>query len=170
MKWFGALLFISMTTFLGFDISSMLEKRPKHIRQLKSALQILEAEMLYSHATLQQSFELIAEQIPEPTKGFFEDLSQTLSDQNISFHQEWDVHLVKYIKKASLKRSEQDILQQFGRSLGQHNLTQQQKHIQLTRTYLDRELDEAYIEMNKYGKMTKSLGFLFGLFIILLLI
>lgn len=170
MKWIGALLFIGITTWIGFEWSHKLNKRPKHIRQLKSALQILEAEMLYSQVPLQEAFKTIASQIPQPTKLFFSELSQGMEENNANLTQLWDKKLAKFIQVSSLGSNEKEILQQFGRTIGQHDFYQQQKHIHLTISHLDRELEEARDNQYKYAKMARSLGFLCGLFIVILLI
>ncbi len=170
MKWIGALLILSVTTWIGFDWSHKLNKRPVQIRQLKNALQILEAEMLYSQAPLQAAFIVISEQIPEPIKSFFQNISEKMNANQIDLLYIWDEEVSELIKISSLSKNESEILKQFGRTLGQHDYLQQQKHIQLTVTYLDRELEDARDYQLRYGKMAKNLGFLCGLFIVLLLI
>ncbi|PAV29096.1 stage III sporulation protein SpoAB [Virgibacillus profundi] len=170
MKWIGALLFIGTTTWIGFEWSRRLNKRPKHIRLLKNALQILEAEILYSQLPLKDAFTMIAKQIPQPMKTFFESLSNNLQEEHIDFYSIWEKDVIELMKVSCLGGNEQEILNQFGRTLGQHDFYQQQKHIQLTVTHLDRELEDARDNQNKYSKMAKSLGVLCGLFIVLLLI
>ncbi|SES82954.1 stage III sporulation protein AB [Oceanobacillus limi] len=170
MKWIGALLFIGTTTWLGFEWSQNLTKRPKQIRQMKNALQILEAEILYSQLPLQEAFETIAKQIPEPSKTLFKSMSVSMEQRNIEFVTTWEKAVEELINISSLGSNEQEILNQFGRTLGQHDFTQQQKHIQLTISHLERELQDAIDDQNRYSKMAKSLGFLCGLFIVLLLI
>src|SRR5690625_4995525 len=90
MKWIGALLLLSVTTWIGFDWSNKLNKRPIQIRQLKNALQILEAEMLYSQAPLQDAFIVISKQIPEPIKSFFQNISEKMNTNQIDLLQIWD--------------------------------------------------------------------------------
>lgn len=70
MKWIGALLLIGTATLAGFEWSSRLTKRPKHIRELKSALQILEAEIIYSQVALFDAFLSVSRKIPNPLRGF----------------------------------------------------------------------------------------------------
>ncbi|GAA5415478.1 hypothetical protein Pryu01_00502 [Paraliobacillus ryukyuensis] len=74
------------------------------------------------------------------------------------------------INNSTLGVSEKEILEQFGQTLGQHDITQQIKYIQLAQTHLQRILENALDEQHRYSKMVKSLGFLAGLFIVLLLI
>ncbi|RKQ37762.1 stage III sporulation protein SpoIIIAB [Oceanobacillus halophilus] len=170
MKWIGAILLIGTTTWLGFDWSNRLTKRPKQIRQLKNALQILEAEIVYSQLPLKDAFLSIARQIPEPAKSFFDELGKSLQNTNIDFYRIWKEQVDNLVQNSSLSSTEREILYQFGRTLGQHDLYQQQKHIQLTLTHLERELEDARDEQYRYSKMAKSLGVLAGLFIVLLLI
>lgn len=168
MKWAGAILFISMTTWIGLEISKRFDNRPKHIRQLKNALQILEAEILYSQLPLQEAFFNIANQIPKPLNGFFNKLSEGLKQDDVDLRELWNTQVKTLMEHSSLGSIEREILVQFGQTLGQHDFTQQQKQIQLTERHLERELAEAQDEQYKYSKMVKSLGVLFGLFIVLL--
>ena len=69
-----------------------------------------------------------------------------------------------------MTKSELEILIQFGRTLGQHDLEQQQKQIQLTLHHLDRELHEALEVGDQYQKMARGMGILSGLLVIILII
>ncbi|SFA71669.1 stage III sporulation protein AB [Lentibacillus halodurans] len=170
MQWIGALLFIGTTTLVGFDISKKLNERPQHIRQMKNALQILEAEILYSQLPLPEVFAIIAKQIPQPISSYFNDLEVSLRQYHVDLYSVWNKHTDELIDMSALGSNEGEILKQFGRTLGQHDFDQQQKHIHLTIKHLDRELDEARDQQYKYSKMAKSLGLLCGIFVVLLLI
>lgn len=170
MKWIGALLTLGLTTWIGFDWSKKLENRPRQIRQLKNSLQILEAEMLYSQLPLKSVFKIISEKIPSPTRLFYETLAKKMEDKHFSFREIWHQSLDVLMRESSLGVNELEILRQFGQTLGQHDFTHQQKQIQLSITYLDRELEEARERYDQYAHMSKSLGFLLGLFIVILLI
>ncbi|MFC2948201.1 stage III sporulation protein SpoIIIAB [Virgibacillus sediminis] len=170
MKWIGALLFIAATTWVGLEWSNRLSSRPRHIRQLKNALQILEAEMLYSQLSLEQAFRNISRQVPLPISSFFDGMSQEMQGELNDFIRVWEKHVKQLVRRSCLSSNEEEILLQFGRTLGQHDFRQQQKHIQLTGSHLQRELEEARDLQWRYSKMAKSLGLLGGLFIVLLLL
>lgn len=157
-----------MTTWIGLEISKRLDNRPKHIRQLKNALQILEAEILYSQLPLQEAFDNIAKQVPKPLNVFFNELSEGLKQEGVDLRDLWKSQVDALMEHSSLGSIEKEILIQFGQTLGQHDFTQQQKQIQLTESHLERELAEARDEQYKYSKMVKSLGVLIGLFVVLL--
>lgn len=93
-----------------------------------------------------------------------------MGTKNGYFESVWEESVTEYIDRSSMGFQEKEILLQFGRTLGQHDFIQQQKHIQLTIKHLERELEDARDEQDRYGKMAKNIGFLTGLFIVLLLI
>lgn len=136
---------------------------------MKNALQILEAEILYSQLSLKDAFHTIGKQTPYPINNFFEELAKRLDRQTTSLYSEWEEQVETLMENSCLRHNEKEILLQFGQTLGQHNFTQQQKHIALTIHHLNRELEEARVNQSKYSKMAKSLGILCGLFVVLLL-
>ncbi|RFA37142.1 stage III sporulation protein SpoAB [Virgibacillus dokdonensis] len=170
MIWVGAMLFIATTTWIGFEWSNRLANRPKHIRQVKNALQILEAEMMYSHLPLQDAFYTIQKQTPFPIHAFFDRLYKNMNYESKDFQVVWENSLETFMDISCLGKNEKEILLQFGQTLGKHDFLQQQKHIQLAASHLERELEAANEQYQRYGKMTKSLGVLCGVFIVLLLL
>ncbi|MGX4669562.1 stage III sporulation protein SpoIIIAB [Cerasibacillus sp. JNUCC 74] len=170
MVWLGALMLIATTTWIGFEWSSRLANRPKHIRQVKNALQILEAEMMYSQLPLQEAFHAIKKQTPFPIHAFFDRLYKNMHQESKDFKIVWANSLDELMDISCLGKNEKEILMQFGQTLGQHDFNQQQKHIHLARSHLERELENANDQYEKYGRMAKSLGVLCGLFIVLLLL
>lgn len=169
LKLVGALLLVIASSAIGISISNRFAKRPKHIRQLQSALQLLEAEITYSQTPLQLAFMRIAVQLPDPIKEFFQVLSEQMNKE-ADFFSLWNQQVEELASSASFKKNEIEILKQFGNSLGRHDLIHQQKQIRLALTHLHRELEEAREEHSKYTKLAKSLGVLVGVFLALLLI
>jgi len=155
---------------MGMEWSKKLNNRPKQIRQMKNALQILEAEIVYSQLPLQDVFFKIARQIPAPLNAFFENLNQVMQQDHIELYDVWEEKVDELKTFSSFDTNELEILKQFGRTLGQHDFYQQQKQIQLALTHLERELEDAKENQHRYGRMAKSTGLLCGLFIVILLI
>jgi len=170
MKWLGALLLVSTTSWLGFDLSNKLSDRTHQIRQLILSLQMIEAEMVYSQLPLQKIFQTISKKTTYPINHFYERLAEQLTGVVTDFLHIWDEELDKLMAISALNKTEYEIMKQFGRNLGKHSFVQQQKHIKLTIHHLQRVLDEAIEYRQKYEKMMRSLGVLIGLFIVLLLL
>lgn len=170
IKILGAIFILLSTSWAGFEVSKYLTERPRQLRMLKVALQSLEAEITYSHTPLHEATRKISKQLQKPVSWFFENFSKKLTEQEISVKKAWEDSLKEVWKLTAFKSGEYEILKQFGENLGKHDLVTQQKHIHLALKHLEREETEAVERQRKYEKMTKSLGFLSGLLLIILLL
>jgi stage III sporulation protein AB len=170
IKIIGAIFILLSTSWAGFEVSKYLTERPRQLRLLKVALQSLEAEITYSHTPLHEAARKISKQLQKPVSWFFEGFSKKLTAQEISVKKAWEDSLEEVWKLTAFKTGEFEIMKQFGENLGRHDLVTQQKHIHLALKHLEREEIEAVERQKKYEKMTKSLGFLSGLLLIILLL
>ncbi len=170
IKIIGALFILLSTSWAGFEASRYLTERPRQLRILKVALQSLEAEITYSHTPLHEATRKISQQLQKPVSWFFETFSKKLTEQEISVKKAWEESLMDIWKLTAFKSGEFEILKQFGENLGKYDMVTQQKHIHLALKHLDREEAEAVEKQRKYEKMAKSLGFLSGLLLIILLL
>ncbi|XXM73780.1 stage III sporulation protein SpoIIIAB [Lysinibacillus sphaericus] len=170
IKIIGAVFILLSTSWAGFEVSKYLTERPRQLRLLKVALQSLEAEITYSHTPLHEAARKISKQLQKPVSWFFEGFSKKLTAQEISVKKAWEDSLDEVWKLTAFKTGEYEIMKQFGENLGKHDLVTQQKHIHLALKHLEREETEAVDRQRKYEKMTKSLGFLSGLLLIILLL
>ncbi|RSK27805.1 stage III sporulation protein SpoAB [Bacillus sp. HMF5848] len=169
MKIIGAIIILLATTWTGFEVSKSLSERPRQLRLLKTALQSLEAEIMFSHTPLRDASMHIARQLPRPLSWLFDCFSKRLGDQHVSASIAWNDSLDDIWRHTALKDNEREILKQFGETLGQHDLFSQQKHIHLAISHLEREEQDAKDKQLRYEKMMKSLGVLTGLLLIILL-
>ncbi|MEC1345865.1 stage III sporulation protein SpoIIIAB [Bacillus haynesii] len=169
LKLLGAVLILAAATWTGFEMAKPFKERPKQIRQLLAALQSLEAEIMYGHTPLRQASKQIAHQLSEPVASLFQTFAEQLEKGSASAGTAWEDSLEKVWPETALKKKEYEILRQFGETLGRHDLISQQKHIKLALTHLETEEAEANLAQAKNEKMVKSLGFLSGLLLILLL-
>ncbi|UQD52704.1 stage III sporulation protein SpoAB [Bacillus methanolicus] len=169
MKIIGALLIIVATTWTGFEASRHLSERPRQLRQLKSALQSLEAEIMFGHTPLHEASRRLAAQLSKPLSWFFESFAKRLTNSETTVKDAWEESMAEIWKFTAFKQGEYEIMKQFGETLGRHDRMSQQKQIMLTLSHLEREEGDARDKQAKYEKMVKSLGFLSGLLLIILL-
>ncbi|ABO67685.1 MULTISPECIES: stage III sporulation protein SpoIIIAB [Geobacillus] len=169
MKWFGALLIIAASTWLGFAAAHALYERPRQLRQLKAALRALEAEVMYGHTPLAEASAHIARQTATPVCELFFRFAETLRNEETSVVEAWEKSLQASWGKTALKQGELEVMKQFGATLGQYDRLTQQKQIALALAHLEREEEEAIDNQARYAKMAKSLGVLAGLLLVILL-
>ncbi|HLS66581.1 MAG TPA: stage III sporulation protein SpoIIIAB [Pseudogracilibacillus sp.] len=169
MKIIGAFCIVFATSFLGFDMSNTLTNRTRQLKQLIVSLQMMEAEMVYSKRTLQQIFHVLRSKLDYPITDFYDNLTKRLNGRVTNFYSIWSQELESLRTISSLTANDVEILQQFGRTIGQHSAHEQRKHIQLTIYHLQLELDQSRDKQQRYATMLKTIGFLFGLLIVILL-
>jgi stage III sporulation protein AB len=169
LKLIGAILIIVATTWIGFEAAKKLSDRPKQLRQLKVALQSLEAEIMYGHSSLSEACIHISKQFDKPLSLFFARFARRLSEGETLVSSAWKESLDKTWTKTAFGQGEYEVLRQFGETLGQHDREHQQKHIRLALIHLEREENDAIEKQGRYEKMVKNLGFLTGLLIVILL-
>lgn len=169
MKIIGAILIIISTTWVGFEFAKRLSERPRQLRQLKVALQSLEAEIMYGLTPLAEASLNIAKQMPQPLSSFFLTFAEKLETCDGSALEAWKQSLKETWHLTSLCKGEYEVMTQFGSTLGQSDREQQQKQILLALTHLEREEVDAKEIQHRYEKMLKSLGFLGGLLVVILM-
>lgn len=169
MKLLGAILIMVATTWTGLEIAKKLTERPRQLRQLKVALQSLEAEIMYGHTPLSEASVNLSKQIKKPLGWFFDRFAKRLQQGETSVSRAWAESLDDIFKMTAFGQGEYEVLRQFGETLGQHDREHQQKHIRLALSHLEREENDAREKQDRYEKMVKSLGFLSGLLIVILL-
>ncbi|MFB6465858.1 stage III sporulation protein SpoIIIAB [Cytobacillus sp. Hz8] len=169
IKLIGAFFIIAATTWAGFEASRRFSERPKQLRQLKSALQSLEAEIMYGHTPLHEASRRISSQISKPLSLFFESFALKLTNSDTTVKIAWEQSLKEVWASTALQQGEFEVMKQFGETLGRHDKVSQQKQIRLALSHLEREEGDAYDKQGKYEKMFKSLGFLSGLLLSILL-
>lgn len=169
MKWIGAILILGSACWFGFEQAKQLADRTKQLKMMIAALQSLEAEIMYGHTPLHEAARKIGHQFGFPVSQLFLTFAETILSTEISVDEAWKNSLHFIRNRAAFKRPEYEIIEQFGGSLGKHDLLTQQKHILLTLAHLQREEEEARENQKKYEKMYKSLSILVGLLLVLLL-
>ncbi|MDX8046018.1 stage III sporulation protein SpoIIIAB [Gracilibacillus sp. S3-1-1] len=170
IKLLASLFIIGASVLLGNEYANNLVNRPRYIRFFKNALQILEAEIVYSQETIKESLHAVSNQIPEPLATLFQHIADDIQHDQDELYPIWEKHIHVFYRSNPIQVDDKEILLQFGRTLGQHDVIQQQKYIRLAINHLERTLKEADDKHHRYGKMARSVGVLIGIFIVLLLL
>ncbi|BBN99070.1 stage III sporulation protein SpoIIIAB [Sporolactobacillus terrae] len=164
----GAMLIVFASTATGLLLAKRYRDRPREIRQWRSALQSIEAEIVYGRIPVDQMAEDLALQMPLPLSNFFDTLHDQMISERLPLQTAWSHSIEQYWPGTALKQPEKEIMIQFGTTLGTEDAENQRKHIQLALAHLEREEQEARQSQKANEKMIRSLGFLAGILIVLL--
>ncbi|PSL43187.1 stage III sporulation protein AB [Salsuginibacillus halophilus] len=166
----GALIVLAAATFIGFEASRSLRERPRELRQLQTALQALEAEIMFGTTPLQEASDKLAGQLNSPVSLLFSEFSRRLEEQGETTAEAWQRSADGVQAAGALTREDTSILVEFGQTLGRFGRSEQQKQIRLALTRLSQAEASAREMCSRYERMAKSLGFLGGLLVIIALV
>lgn len=165
----GALLIVFAAAYAGFLLAAAYRNRPKEIRQWRSALQLMETEILYGQLPVTDLAAQLSRQLPMPAARFFKDLYKRLNADRLPLRTAWTQAAEAFWQDTAMGQSEKQIILQFGETFGQEDTLNQQKHIRLAMAHLKREEEEAVAGQKANERMMRSLGLLTGILIVLVL-
>jgi stage III sporulation protein AB len=171
LKLLGACLVLIATTWSGFYIASRYSQRPLQIRQLRSALSLLETEIGYGARPLKEASYSISNRIKGPVGGIFARFASNLEKlDGASTYECFAEAIQEEWENSLLGQAEKQILLDFAHTLGGSDREDQLQHLMRARMNLEVEEEKAREEQQQYEKMIKTLGVLSGALLIILMI
>lgn len=170
LKLIGAVLVLVSASMVGWQISGSYARRPLQIRALLVALQMLETEIVYGMTPLSRAFVKVGKRVDAVVGKLFLLAAEMLETERAQSAEE-ALHLAmeRQWPHTSLRKQEKEVLASLGLVLGSSDREDQEKHLRLAVTHLRGLEEEARLEQAKYEKMYKSLGFLGGLLVVILM-
>ncbi|MTI84168.1 MAG: stage III sporulation protein AB [Firmicutes bacterium] len=163
----GAVLVIACMGYLGMSKARKYALRPKELRNMQAALQILETEIIYGATPLPEAMELVASRIDKNTAPFFYQAGQELQSMTgCTVKEAWDKALGVFSSRTLLEDSDLRILRQLGNCLGMSDSRDQAKHLHLAMEQLKIEAMNAAERAKTHVKLWNYLGFLTGLLLV----
>jgi stage III sporulation protein AB len=170
LKLLGAMMILLSATLFGFYQAQQFARRPKQIGDMIRALQRLETEIVYGSTPLPEALMQVARSCPRPVQAIFSHAAGELTKaEGRSVQQIWRQAVLSVWKLTSMKPAEQEIVSQFGSTLGTSDGADQVKHLRLAVLQLQGELETAQEERKRYESMWRSLGLLLGALIVILM-
>ncbi|OGX68536.1 MAG: stage III sporulation protein AB [Paenibacillus sp. RIFOXYA1_FULL_44_5] len=170
LKWIGMLFIIFAGTMAGYYKASQYSKRPRQIREIIQALSRLETEIMYGFTPLPEALVATSRQLSGPVRAMFAAAGQELAQIDSSTTWEvWQQAVEQHWRFTALGPSELEVMKQLGHTLGISDRGDQVNHIKLSISQLQGEEQLAREEQKRYEKMSRSLGFLTALLIVIVM-
>lgn len=154
----------------GFLIATSFSQRVQNVRELLSFIQFLESEIRFAHSTLPAIISKESQHYRGATKDFLLTLHNGLSiSEGSDFFLVWEQGLTSLQKHGFSERLLED-LRDLGKVLGQSDLTEQLKYLQLCTTRLEQSLEKSKTEQHQQERLWRYLGVSAGFLLVLLFI
>ena len=170
IKFIGAAIIILSGGYLGLYYSKKLQIRIDEIKAFISSLSVMDALMAHIKAPLAEIFLKLSDCREKSLADFFNDVHSGLSSgRGISAAEAFESALARHKGGFSFGNEELAVIGDFGRRIGMLDIDSQRGQISLCTNLLERCLQNAINENEKYGKLYKGMGIAGGIFISLIL-
>ena len=151
---------------IGNIISKRYILRVKELKDFSNALNIIESKIKFTYEPIPEIFRQTSKLLSENISKIFINASKYMKDLNCE--EAW----TKSVKETNTYLNKEDIenINGFGKMLGKTDKEGQISHLELTKTFVEMQIKKAKDEEEKNAKMYKTLGVIFGLAIVIILI
>ncbi len=171
LKTAGCFLLLAAASAVGYLVAAAYTRRPAELRQLQSALQMLETEIGYGATPLPEAFYRISRLSAAPVGTIFAAARDSLrAGQGMTAGEAWVMAVRQVYGATALTETDRTILEDFGASLGASDRTDQLKHLHLTREQLRQEELKASESAGRQARLWLYLGPLSGLALCIIII
>lgn len=171
VKIIGGLLIISTSGLMGILFSNRLSIRYRELKNLRRLMQMLETEVTYGATPLPVALSNISKKAEGLISSFFVVVSESLAERSFySVTDAWTYAADTVLSESAFQRADIDLVKGFGSILGCSGREDQKKHFELFYLQLKNQEDAALDEINKSARMYRSLGFLLGIAVFVVLI
>lgn len=156
---------------LGSRLANRYSLRLREIRSFQGAFSELETEVMYLQAFLPEAFASLARRSNAGLAYFFYGVNEKLNGRSgYLLAEAWEASLCESKPFLNIDQEEYEIISQFGRHLGTSDKEGHRRCFDMIQQKLrnqERKADEARL---RYEKMYRSLGFLGGLALAIMLL
>ena len=156
----------SISLYIGNLISKKYTLRLKELKDFKNALNIIENKIKFTYEPIQDIFMQTSKMVSNNISQIFVQATHNMKIDNAE--EAWE----KSIESVTTNLNIEDIenIKNFGKMLGKTDKEGQLSRIELTKTFVEMQIEKAKIEEQKNAKMYKTLGAIIGLAFVIILI
>lgn len=174
IKWTSLIIIMILATLLGNILSKKYKNREKELKGLKRNLNLIETKIKFTQQPLTEIFEEISKSEEDNQainiifKKAYEKMKSDLEEK--AFRTIWSEALKESRDQLNLTDEDINIVDGLGKTLGTTDIDGQVKEIEITKEFIDNQIEKAEEERRKNEKMYKTLGGIAGIGIAIILI
>ena len=155
-----------LSSLIGNYIAKGYTYRVQELEEMKNALNIFKTKIKFTYAPIPEIFEEIAKNSTENISKLFLYAKEKMRDNTANIAWEEAVEELK----SNLKTEDKQTIKTLSKLLGSTDTDGQISQIEVTETFLEKQIREAEEEKQKNEKLYKKLGATIGLAIVIILI
>lgn len=166
VKYTSIFLVFFISLYIGYLISKRYTLRLNELKEIKNALNIIESKIKFTYEPLPEIFAETSKLISKNISQIFVQASENMKQENAE--EAWEQSIKSAV--TNLKIEDIENLKSFGKMLGKTDKDGQLSRIELTKTFIEMQIEKAKLEEQKNSKLYKTLGAIVGLAFVIILI
>lgn len=159
-------LIVAITTYIGILISKKYVNRVKQLKDLKLKLLELKNKMKFTYEPLGNIFLELSKNGEEKVRNVFKEIYINMNKKSLK--EVWNKAFDS--EQLSFTKEDREIIKELGNLLGKTDLEGQVSKLEVTDLFIDMQIEKGENERRKSEKMYKSLGVIFGIALVIILV
>ena len=155
-----------IATYIGILSANRYKNRVVDLKEMQSALNMLETKIKFTYSPLPDIFEEISEHVNPNISHVFRMASIKMDNMNAT--DAWEQAID--ISYTNLNKEDINTIKGLGKLLGKTDVEGQVSEIELVKKFLETQIDKAESECTKNEKLYRTLGIVSGMGIVIILI
>jgi stage III sporulation protein AB len=166
LKYIIIILIFFTSVSIGDLVSKKYILRVKELKEFKNAFNIIETKIKFTYEPLSNIFIETSKLLSKNVAKIFE--STVIYMKQINAGEAWNKSLEEC--ETNLNKEDIENIKNFGKMLGTVDKDGQISMLEVTKNFIEMQIDKAKTEENKSSKLYKTLGVIVGLAFIVILI
>lgn len=157
---------LAASSYLGRMIAGSYKARVEELKEFKNGLTMFETKIKFTYEPIPELFKEISNSLTKNIGAIFENASKLM--QTKSAKESWEEAVSK--SRTSLTKEDISVIKKLSKLLGKTDLNGQVSEIELTKSFLDTQIEKAEKECHKNMKLYRTLGVVSGLALVIILL
>lgn len=171
LKWLGIALVVGGCTAMGAALGGELSGRVAQLREMRKMAVVLQGEIRYGNATLNEAFHRTASRVRSPFRELLDRAACQMEEyrgEGLAFI--FRENAERELAASPLKKEERELLYSLGESMGYLDAQMQMNSLELFLEQVNLACEQAVLEQQNKTKVYHYLGLMGGLFLAIILI
>lgn len=160
-----SLLIIYVCTYLGIYKAKKFEARERELKRIKNSLAFFKSKIEFTYEPIKEIFTQISKLVYLHKDNIFLRTTNYLEEFNVN--DSWNKAVDETV---DLNKEDREVLKMFGKLLGKTDKNGQISEIEISQSFIEKQIEKAEQEKNKNSKLYKSLGISLGIGIVIVFI
>ena len=164
LKFIICIIITLICAYLGIEKSKSYDRRVSELQKIKNGFNYFKSKIEFTYEPIGEILDGVSKSVYLDDENIFKTTKQYIRSMDVN--SAWNKAIYEEPK---ISKDDKEILKLFSKLLGKTDKKGQISEIDLSLNFIEKQIQKAEFERNKNSKLYKSLGFLIGIGITIIL-